>query len=61
MSAANGAISVSIPKRVSAKVEHAVEEIGTDGLFRFQSLKGFQPRWNDSYLGIVKDTIRFNP
>ena len=37
---------VSIPKRVSAKVEPAISWGRYSGIDRFQSLKGFQPRWN---------------
>ena len=37
--------SVSIPKRVSAKVEPNWAS-SPHGLIAFQSLKGFQPKWN---------------
>jgi hypothetical protein len=43
--------SVSIPKRVSAKVERLIHD-EPDRVYahRFQSLKGFQPKWNPSAL-----------
>ena len=38
-------VQVSIPKRVSAKVERPIGTLPKK-LYRFQSLKGFQPKWN---------------
>ena len=38
---------VSIPKRVTAKVEPVSESLRLP-FSRFQSLKGLQPKWNDS-------------
>ena len=42
---------VSIPKRVSAKVERW-QRICSDDIMMFQSLKGFQPKWNHSVVKI---------
>ena len=41
---------VSIPKRVSAKVELAATSVQTFASGSFQSLKGFQPKWNQTAL-----------
>mgnify|MGYP001788376609 CR=1 FL=1 len=43
--------SVSIPKRVSAKVERVFDSFGRLD-FKFQSLKGFQPKWNLEQIGV---------
>ena len=40
---------VSIPKRVSAKVEQ-VTFLDLVFFTLFQSLKGFQPKWNDKFV-----------
>ena len=39
-------LGVSIPKRVSAKVELGAAIGGATTAIGFQSLKGFQPKWN---------------
>ena len=52
--------NVSIPKRVSAKVELHLN-LHTVNDFRFQSLKGFQPKWN-AYSEMEKqEPESFNP
>ena len=37
---------VSIPKRVTAKVERVLGNLGSGITAKFQSLKGLQPKWN---------------
>ena len=45
---------VSIPKRVSAKVEPTTQSTIARRSLLFQSLKGFQPRWNDALVFLQK-------
>ena len=49
---------VSIPKRVSAKVERRVDFALVQSL-PFQSLKGFQPKWNIAYFLSPKHSAEF--
>ena len=52
--------SVSIPKRVSAKVE-LWRISGAAMLLLFQSLKGFQPKWNSVIVLSLDIGFGFNP
>ena len=45
--------NVSIPKRVSAKVEPLLPVVLGPGISTFQSLKGFQPKWNLSRISAI--------
>ena len=52
---------VSIPKRVSAKVERSGLTSQTHGASAFQSLKGFQPKWNKPKFKFWLNFSCFNP